>query len=175
MTQPWKAYGAFELKKSGKEAWATLFKFAVHQIYGLADACGVYIICATHGQNHKIRYVGMTHQQGFIREIFSQANIKKVWTPLEKEKCSRVSIWLIAKPKIKHSGFSWSAAMKTQSGLLETLFIMHAKAAGHKLINIKKHKAADDISVEGLFGAKIKKRGPRPKSLVTLASILAFQ
>jgi hypothetical protein len=170
--QPWQVYGSFGLQKNSKKTWQQLFQDAVHPHEGLQDAAGVYVICTTHGKNHKIRYVGMTHQLGFKREIFSAANQSKVWAVIENEKCSAVTIWLIAKPKSKHAGFSWHASMKVQSGYLETLFILHAKAAGHILINNKKMKATDAIAVEGLFG--VKKRGRRSQSLKTLADLLVI-
>ena len=169
----WKVYGSFELLKKSEYSWSKQFEFAVQAQFGLLDAGGVYIICTTHGTSHRVRYIGMTHRQGFAKEIFSQANNTKVWSVIETEKCSKITIWLVAKPKVKHSGFAWQKSMENQSYLLETLFIMHAKAAGHNLINIKKMKSADEIAVEGLFG--VRKRGKKAKSLLALAKILVMR
>ena len=169
----WKVYGSFDLLKKSELSWSKQFELAVSAHSGLFKASGVYVICTTHGGNHRIRYIGMTHEQGFAKEVFSQANNSKVWKIIEQEKCSKITVWLIAKPKIKQSGFAWHSSMKPQSSLLETLFIMHARAAGHKLINIKKLKAADEIAVEGLFG--IRKKGKKPKSLMALSKLLVMQ
>ena len=62
--------------------------------------------------------------------------------------------------------------MKNQAFLLETLFIMHAKAAGHTLINRAKMKSAEGIAVEGLFGKR--RRGRKPAGLLEISELLAL-
>jgi len=114
----------------------------------------------------------MTHAQGFEAEIFSQRNMTLIWNRISGERNSKICIWLVAKKTASRRGYSWESRMENESYLLETLFIMHAKAAGHTLINRAKMKSAEGIAVEGLFGKRA--RGRPSKGLTEIAQLLAL-
>jgi len=172
VSRPWKLLGPFHIDKHSPLAWKSLFRDATRRYSGLADAVGVYIIGSSIGSTTRIRYVGMTFDQGFEREVFSQRNCGLVWDPLLDLRTGQVKLWLVAKPTPSGRGYSADWRLKYQAHLLETLFIMHAKAAGHKLLNTKKMKSADGISVSGLFGNR--RRGKRAAGLIELANALAI-
>lgn len=165
-------HGPFALDKRADCSWKKLLREATKSYRGLADAAGVYLIATTFGRRTRIRYIGMTHNQGFESEIFSQRNRALVWDRLYDEKNSNIRVWLIAKRTASGKQYCWQSKMANESYLLETLFIMHAKAAGHKLINTAKMKSADGIAVEGLFGKR--SRGPKSKGLEEIQSLLAL-
>lgn len=167
---PWNTYGPYVLPKKSRLSWKDRFRDCLGMENPLCDAAGVYVIGIRHGSNYRIKYIGMTYEQGFFLEIFSQRNMSHVWNNITKERSGGIVIWLLAKPKKKHSGFSFNKSMKNQSFLLETLLIMHAKAAGQQLINTSKMKSASGIAVIGLFGAK--KKGALPVSVTSLAGAL---
>jgi hypothetical protein len=173
VSRSWKVYGPFELDKHREEGWCDLFRESTSGVVGLADAAGVYIIAVSNRQSHQIKYIGMTHQQGFALEIFSQRNRSLVWDQIGDKRSRCITIWLIAKPTPTGRAFSWDQRMERQSFLLETLFIMHAKAAGHALINTSKMKSADGIAVAGLFGAYT--RGVRSRGVKELSETLKLQ
>jgi len=114
----------------------------------------------------------MTHDPGFQAEIFSQRNYRILWNELERERSRCIRLWLFAKPLLRRHGFCWDRRLKKQSELLEQLMIMHARAAGHTLINTMKMRAAEGIAVEGLFGANC--RGRRSSAVETLSEALAL-
>lgn len=170
VARPWQVYGPFELDKKSALTWKQLFHNHVGNQPGLVNATGVYVIAVSNRSSDRIRYIGMTYKQGFETEIFSQRNIQDVWNAIELQKCRAIIIWLFAKPNAFHSGFSKDKRIYRQAHLLEDLLIMHARAAGHKLINTKKMKSAEGISVRGLFGTN--SRGAKPKAATTIAAAL---
>lgn len=95
----------------------------------------MYIIGSTLRDNLRIRYVGMTYYQGFEAEVFSQRNCPLIWDRLVGVRTSEVKLWPIAKKNVSGRGYCWDARLERQAFLLESLLIMHAKAAGHKLMN----------------------------------------
>jgi hypothetical protein len=95
-----------------------------------------------------------------------------IWDPLLNKRTGQLKIWLVAKPTTTGKGYSADWRLRNQAFLLETLFIMHAKAAGNRLINTSKMKSADGISVEGLFGSF--KRGKPAAGLIELAEALGI-
>jgi hypothetical protein len=152
--RPWTVFGEFKLNFSDEAGWQSWFRAAVRHHDELADAAGVYIIATPWSRRDRnIRYVGMTHNQGFAQETFSQRNLGLIWTPLLNEGHRQVFMWLIAKPNEGQKGFCWDARIKRQSLMLETLFIMHAKSADHELLNTSKMRLVDGISVAGIFGS----------------------
>ena len=167
---PWKIYGAFELDKNSPKAWQALFRNAVLSPTGLADAAGVYVIAVTNRERNRIRYIGMTYKLGFAAEIFSQRNLECVWDIIRLERSKTIRVWLFAKPYPKRPGFSVDRRLYRQAHLLEQLLIMHARAAGHTLINTKKMQSAEGIAAQGLFGTRM--RGPRPSAAEIIGTAL---
>ncbi|MBC7987859.1 MAG: hypothetical protein H7X93_14500 [Sphingomonadaceae bacterium] len=165
-------HGPFELDKHSSLTWKQLFREQTRRYPGLSDAAGVYIIATTNRTKDSICYIGMTHWQGFEAEAFSQRNVELVWDVISEMRNRAIKIWLIAKRTPARKGFSWDSRIERQSFLLETLLIMHAKAAGHRLINTSKMKSAEGIAVEGLFGKR--KRGRQSAGSTSLASALGL-
>jgi hypothetical protein len=136
----------------------------------LCWAAGVYVIAIRNGARDRIRYIGMTYEQGFRAEVFSQRNERDVWSVLDQQKGRQV-VWLFVKPTPTGRGFSWDQRVKSQAHLLEQLLIMHARASGHTLVNTKKMKSAEAIAVKGLFGTR-RAAGQLPSSVRTIANAL---
>jgi hypothetical protein len=172
VARPWTIHGPFPLDKHSSSTWKELLRDEVKKHLGLNEAIGVYVIAVSNRGNDRIRYIGMTYAQGFEAEIFSPRNVRDVWDVLQIEKSQTLNIWLFAKPNVSRVGYSTDSGLYRQAHLLEELLIMHAKAAGHKLINTKKMKSAEGIAVKGLFG--VRARGARSKAALTISKALAL-
>lgn len=151
VARPWKVYGPFELNKHSNDDWCDLLRMECKGFPKLTLARGAYVISVTNGSRDRIRYIGMTDKQDFLKEIFSARNRQCVWDIIQRER-GRIRVYLFAKSNQSRSGYSVDHRLYRQSHLLEELLIMHARAAGHKLINTKKLKSAEGISVSGVFG-----------------------
>lgn len=173
VTRPWQIYGPFELDKHNEASWEQLFQEALYKHEHLDCAIGVYVIAISNRNRDRIKYIGMTHSQDFTREVFSQANKIKVWNDIITLRSRTIRLWLFAKPNEDRAGYSTDNRLYKQAHLLEELLIMHAQAAGHELINIKKIKSAEGLAVEGMFGVK-KRAGAKTKAAKTLSTCLKF-
>ena len=168
----WKIFGPFEMDRADGRSWKKLFCDTAELSLGVSSARGVYVIGTVGRSGDHIRYVGMTGRQTFATEMFTPHKIENVWTKLEEGRPRIIKVWLFAKPKPKGSGFTNDKRLEKQAYLLETLLIMYARAAGHKLVNIKKMKSAIGMSVDGLFGHQGPGRKPRVAN--EFAQLLGF-
>ncbi|MGZ8363034.1 MAG: hypothetical protein ACXW3D_04160 [Caulobacteraceae bacterium] len=155
--RPFKAYGPFELSGDTKRDLKGSFTEEVDWI--LAGAWGVYVLGIRYGDSYRVLYIGKTScENGFQSEIFAGEHKTRIWRRIREIRGTPV-VWLLAKPNVGRSGYCCDARVDTQAAMLETMMIMHAKAAKHKLLNHSKTLLSQSISVEGLFGAFPKGRG----------------
>lgn len=170
--RPWKMYGPFNMDRTDDRSWKRLFRDTTKTVPGIAGARGVYVVGSAARAGDHIQYIGMTGRQSFATEMFAPHKIDKVWTMLEGRRSRIVRVWLFAKPKPNGAGFTNDRRLGKQAYLLESLLIMYARAAGHRLVNVKKMKSAIGMSVEGLFGHQ--GRGRKPKVSNEFGEILGF-
>jgi hypothetical protein len=172
VARPWKVHGPYDLHKYDERSWPKLLSDVVSVTNEtLLEAPGVYVIGVKNPKTTHIRYIGMTKDQGFGKEVCSQRNVTAVWDVVALAKSKTIRVWLLAKEHVTRQGYCNSEPIRNEAHHLEEMLIMLADAAGHDLINDKKRLSAAGKAVAGLFGAKKVTGRPRVAAK-TLAAAL---
>jgi hypothetical protein len=172
VARPWKVHGPYDLDKNDERSWPRLLTAVVAATnQHILDAPGVYVIGVKNPVRTQIRYIGMTKDQGFGREVCSQTNVGKVWDVINNAKSTTMRVWLLAKEHVTREGYCNSEPIRAEAHHLEEMLIMLANAAGHDLLNDRKQLSASGKAVAGLFGAK-RAAGRPPSAAKTLADAL---
>lgn len=130
--------------------------------HGLSFARGAYLFSLRNGKNYKPLYVGITHKQGFRKEVFNKNNLLKISNDWRAAK-GTICVHLLAKPKGTHRGFS-TRISPDELRWLEIMLIFSGRKKNPDLLNKKHMRFLDSVQIHHVTGRE-KIKGKRPEGV----------